>query len=132
MASTFSVLVIANVTATSPELSAALRERAARDTCRFTLVVPARRGPEGRARVEEALAHLRAEGFAAEARLGDHDPMVAFQEAWDPGLFDEIIVSTLSTGTSRWLQVDLPRRIGRATGGAPMTHVVAAPDRAGV
>jgi hypothetical protein len=127
MASTFSVLVIANVTATSPELSAALRGRAARDPCHFTLVVPTRRGPDGRARVEEALAHLRTEGFSAEARLGDHDPMVAFQEAWDPGVFDEIIVSTLATGTSRWLQVDLPHRIGRAAGGASMTHVEAAP-----
>ena len=132
MASTFSVLVIANVTATSPELSAALRERAARDACDFTVVVPARRGPAGRTRVEEVSAHLRDEGLQGKAHLGDHDPMVAFKEVWDPGAFDEIIVSTLSTGTSRWLQVDLPRRIGRATGGAPVTHVVAAPDPARV
>ena len=124
MASTFSVLVIANVTATSPELSAALRERAARDSCRFTLVVPATRGPAGRARVEEAVAHLRDEGLEVDGVLGDHDPTAAFHDAWNPATFDEVVVSTLPTGPSRWLQVDLPHRIERATG-VHVRHVVA-------
>jgi len=125
MASTFSVLVIANVTATSPELSAALRERAERDSCRFTLVVPAARGPAGRARVEEAVAHLRNEGLSVDGQLGDHDPTAAFHDVWNPAVFDEVVVSTLPTGPSRWLQVDLPHRIERATG-AHVRHVVAA------
>jgi hypothetical protein len=125
MASTFSVLVIANVTATSPELSAALRERAERGPCRFTLVVPAPRGAAGQARVDEAVAHLRADGLAVDGLLGDRDPTAAFHDVWDPATFDEIVVSTLPTGPSRWLQVDLPHRIGRATG-VPVKHVVAA------
>lgn len=129
MTSTFSVLVIANVTATSPELSAALRERAARNPCRFTLIVPAARGPSGRARVEEAVAHLRAEGLDVDGQLGDRDPTAAFHDVWNPAAFDEIVVSTLPTGPSRWLQVDLPHRIERATG-VPVRHVVAAREDA--
>jgi hypothetical protein len=129
MASTFSVLVIANVTATSPELSAALRERAAENSCRFTLVVPAARGPAGRARVEEAVAHLRDEGLSVDGLLGDHDPTAAFHDVWDPAVFDEIVVSTLPTGPSRWLQVDLPHRIERATG-VPVRHIVATGEAA--
>ena len=37
-------------------------------------------------------------------------------EAWDPTQYDEVFVSTLPTGTSRWLQVDLPHRVERLTG----------------
>ena len=56
MAWEFNVLVVANVTATSDELLAALRERADRGACRFTLLMPregtdthgaARAGPGG-------------------------------------------------------------------------------------
>jgi hypothetical protein len=47
--------------------------------------------------------------------LGDADPIVAVQEAWDPGRYDEVIVSTLAEGTSRWLQVDLPHRVAKLT-----------------
>jgi hypothetical protein len=128
MAWTFKVLVLANVTATSPELSAALKERAAAGACEFTLVVPAAPGPRGRARLEEALEHLRAEGLTVEGRVGDQDPVGAFHDAWDPAVYDEVVVSTLPTGTSRWLQVDLPSRIGRTTG-APVRHVVASLPR---
>ena len=51
MAWEFHVLVVANVTATSDELLAALRERAGRDTCRFTLLMP-REGDDARARLD--------------------------------------------------------------------------------
>src|SRR4051794_11174668 len=113
---TFSVLVVANVTATSPELVAALSERAKRDPCRFTLVVPAPvPGPDGREQaqrmLEDKLTRLRNEGLEVEGLIGDHDPLAAATEAYDPQRFDEIVISTLPTGTSKWLQVDLPHRI---------------------
>jgi hypothetical protein len=133
MAWTFSVLVVANVTATSPELVAALSERAQRDPCRFTLVVPAPHpGAEGREEarhmLEDKLARLREAGLEVEGAIGDHDPLTAATDAYDPQRFDEIFISTLPTGSSKWLQVDLPHRVERATG-VPVTHVVAEPPR---
>jgi hypothetical protein len=133
MAWTFSVLVVANVTATSEELLEALRERAARDSCRFTLIVPAPGvGPPGREAAEktlaEALDHFRAAGLQVEGAIGDHDPIAAVTDKFDPQKYDEIVISTLPTGVSKWLQVDLPHRIERTTG-VPVTHVVAEPQR---
>jgi hypothetical protein len=43
---------------------------------------------------------------------------------WDPRRFDEVIVATLPTDVSRWMALDLPRRIARYTG-ARVSHVVA-------
>jgi hypothetical protein len=126
MAWEFHVLVVANVTATSDELRAALRERASRGACRFTLVVP-REGPNAEVRLEEALEGMRAAGLAnVSGRTGDPDPIVATMEAWDPMVFDEIVVSTLPTGSSRWLGIDLPRRLQKLTG-VPVHHVVSSP-----
>jgi hypothetical protein len=121
------VLVLANVTADSDDLVAALKERAARGPARFTLVVPAT-GPglAGReaagARVEAALARWREAGLDADGLAGDEDPLEALTEVWDPRRFDEVIVATLPEAASRWLACDLPHRVARATG-VPVTHV---------
>jgi hypothetical protein len=133
MAWTFSVLVVANVTATSEELLEALRERSARDRCRFTLVVPAPGvGPVGREAAErtlaEALEHFREAGLEVEGAVGDHDPIGAVTDEFDPQKYDEIVISTLPTGVSKWLQVDLPHRIEKTTG-VQVTHVVAEPQK---
>ena len=135
MAWTFSVLVVANITATSDELLSALCDRAGRDRCDFTLVVPAPGiGPEGRAAAERmlvaALERMRAEGLRVEGKVGEHDPLAAIADVWDPTRFDEVVISTLPTGVSRWLQVDLPHRAERVTG-VQVTHVVAEPERQG-
>jgi hypothetical protein len=133
MAWQFSVLVVANVTADSPELIEALGERAARDRCRFTLMVPAPAGGSaGReaaeARVRAAVAAMEEAGLEVEGVVGDHDPIAAVHEIWDPKRFDEVVVATLPTGSSKWLQVDLPHRIERLTD-VPVKHVVARPPR---
>ena len=47
-------------------------------------------------------------------------------EIWDPMEFDEIVVSTLPTGSSRWLGLDLPRRLEKLTS-VPVRHVVSKP-----
>jgi hypothetical protein len=126
MAWEFHVLVVANLTAGSEELLAALRERADQNACRFTLLVP-RSGPESRGLLEEALEAMRAAELPkVEGYLGDRDPIVAVMEIWDPRKFDEIVVSTLPTGASRWLGIDLPRRLERLTS-VPVRHVVAQP-----
>ncbi len=133
MAWKYNVLVVANVTATSPELIEALTERAARDTCGFTLLIPAPGASSAgrqaaQARLDEVLDSLRAEGLEIAGEVGDHDPLVAFSERWDPRTYDEVIVSTLPTGSSRWLAIDLPHRLEKAAG-VPVTHVVAQPPR---
>jgi hypothetical protein len=70
---------------------------------------------EAQRRLQRAAAHLEAAGIASEAMLGDADPIVAVQEAWHPGRYDEVVVSTLAVGASRWLQIDLPHRVARLT-----------------
>jgi hypothetical protein len=72
---------------------------------------------------------MRAEGLTVDGRVGDQDPIAAVSDAWDPTQWDEVVVSTLPTGTSRWLQVDLPHRIERLAG-VTVTHVVARPQAA--
>jgi hypothetical protein len=126
------VLVVANVTATSAELVDALTDQAARHLVAFTLVVPATPMPGGRdaaiEQLNQAVAHLRQLGLEADGSVGDVDPMVAVLDAWDPRLYDEIIVSTLPTGASKWLHADLPRRVERHTA-ALVTHVVSQPPK---
>ena len=129
MAWEFSVLVVANVTASSEELLSALRERAERGACRFTLVMPAI-GADASARLERALEAMRASGLQnVEGRVGDPDPVAAVMDLWDPLKFDEIVVSTLPTGSSRWLGLDLPHRLERLTS-VPVAHVVSKPPHA--
>jgi hypothetical protein len=126
------LLVVANRTAGSPELWDALCEYASRGPIAITLIVPATWevvDPHGGRQTAErnlaaALKRLRAAGMEAEGAIGDPDPIVAVREIWDPALFDEIIVSTLPVSVSRWLKLDLPRRVARLTG-RKVTHVIA-------
>ena len=123
-----SVLVVANVTATSDELLAELRERAGRGPVEFTLLLPATGGDRAAAQreMDHALERMRADGLEVNGSVGDRDPVVAVHETWDPRRFDEVIVSTLPTGASRWLQIDLPHRLERITD-MPVRHVVSKP-----
>jgi hypothetical protein len=125
------VLVIANRTAASPDLLAHLREVAERRACRFELLIPPTvPGPDGRTaarqNLDAALAQLSEGGLDATGEVGTtSDPVIAAIEAFDPGRHDEIVVSTLPESSSRWLGLDGPARIGRATG-ALVHHVVSA------
>src|SRR5260370_26355947 len=119
-----SVLVVANQTATAPHLRAALRARHELGPTRFTLLLPAGRRPDAHAHEQlvRAIAELRGDGLEVSGRLGDADPFYAVHEIWDPPHYDEILISTLPTGNSRWLRSDLPRRVERLTG-ALVSHV---------
>jgi hypothetical protein len=132
MAWEFKILVVANVTADSPELIAALRERATQARCAFTLLVPAPAGGKvgreaAKERLQAALEAMRGQGLVVDGKVGDQDPIAAVHDAWDPTEYDEVFVSTLPTGASRWLQVDLPHRVERLTS-VRVTHVVARPQ----
>ena len=129
MAFTFSILVVANRTADSDELLAALKAHTESHPTTFTLLVPApAAGPAGREAgkeaLERALAAMRDTGLEVEGQVGHHDPIAAVDDMWDPKRFDEVIVSTLPGAASKWLQVDLPHRVARMTG-VQVTHVIA-------
>lgn len=132
MAWKFNILVVANVTATSGALVAALKERAERGSVAVTLIVPATRFGGGRTvalkQLRAALEQLTAAGLEADGRVGDADPIVAVREAWDPRHYDEIIVSTLPLGVSKWLHAGLPERIAKLTG-ASVTHLISQPPK---
>jgi hypothetical protein len=129
------VLVVAHKTAATQPLLDAVRARAARGSCRFTLLVPnAAHGlhkvvdPEdqgagaARAVLERALpAMSSAAGTPVEGIVGDSDPVAAIQDAINLRGFDEVIVSTLSPRISRWLKLDLPSKV--AGMGLPMALV---------
>jgi hypothetical protein len=126
------LLVVANRTAGSDELLDALRRRAERGAVTCTLLMPAGPGgrEEARGRLDEALALMAAAGIEAEGKIGvDPNPLFCIGEIWDPGHYDEIIISTLPGGLSHWLKVDLPQRVAKLTD-APVHHVVSAPERA--
>jgi hypothetical protein len=131
------VLVVANRTAATPALVEAVRERASRGPCRFTLLVPHTShglhrlvDPEdqGLSEAEQVLDLAipvleEAAGSSVEGIVGDPEPLAAIQDAVNMHGFDEIIISTLPTRFSRWLKLDLPHK---AEGlGLPVTTVTA-------
>jgi hypothetical protein len=111
------LLVVANQTVDSRDLIATLEQRAEQAPIHVTLLAPVlwSEREAARRRVDAACGDLRERGIESEAVLGDADPIVAVQEIWDPGRFDEIVVSTFTTGASRWMQIDLPHRIAKLT-----------------
>jgi hypothetical protein len=132
------VLVVANKTAATPALLDAVRERASRGPCTFTLLVPNTAhglhrvmDPEDQDRSEaETTLELavpllsEAAGRRVDGLIGDPEPLSAIQDAINLHGFDEIILSTLPTRVSRWLRLDLPHKVAGL--GLPVTTVTAA------
>ena len=137
MESAARVLVVANKTAATPGLIEAVRERAARGPCEFTLLVPnATHGlhtlvdpedqgqTEAETTIELAIPLLeQATGAPVDAMIGVPEPLAAIQDAVNLHGFDEVIISTLPTRVSKWLHLDLPRKV--AALGLPVTTVTA-------
>jgi hypothetical protein len=128
------VLVVAHKTAATPALIEAVRGRAARGPASFTLLVPAAShgldrltddvdgASAARGVIAQALPALReAAGAEVEGMVGDPSPLDAVQDAVNLGGFDEIILSTLPAGVSRWLHLDLPSKLNGL--GLPVTTV---------
>jgi hypothetical protein len=131
------VLVVAHRTAATPALIEAVRARAARGPCLFTLLVPNtahglhrvmdpedQTAGEAQTVLDLALPLLEeAAGAPVEGLIGDPEPLSAIQDAVNVHGFDEIIISTLPKTVSRWLHLDLP---SKASGlGLPVTTVTA-------
>lgn len=134
-------LVVANRTLANPALVDRLHQLAAEEPTQFRVVVPAT--PEGRVgwteggaahaaaeRLDAALRAFAAAGLHVTGTLGDADPVLAVRDELRTEDYATIVVSTLPAGVSRWLRLDLPHRIERATG-RPVVHVEAQHEPAG-
>ena len=133
---------MANQTLGGSDLLAVLGERLAKGACDIYLLVPVqatkpsshptfRMGtgadlpswepqPTGassfgaaRGRLESGLGRLRALGATVDGGVGGDDPVAAIAEVLERREFDEIVVSTLPLGMSRWLRQDLPHKVRR-------------------
>ena len=113
-------LVAANVTASSDELSQRLKELAQEGPRRFIAVVPqdARHGGavgKARERLERLLGSLREDGIVAAGMIGDPDPYTAIMNAVQYFHISEIVISTLPSGSSKWMADKLVERVQAAT-----------------
>ena len=138
-------LVVAHQTLGSDELSDAILERHRGRRATFHLLVPEQLGTgytwdEGQVRheaeegLESALNRLTAAGISVTGETGEASLFVtampvgavaAVLRRDGPSVYDEIILSTLPHKISKWLAVDAPARIRRASD-VPLTVVTAA------
>ena len=118
-----SYLIVANQTLTSESLREAITARLADEPVRTYVVVPMSPGTgrlswdeqESRTvakeRLDDMLERLRDMGAEADGEVGDRDPVMAVRDALRRRDVDEVIVSTLPRGLSRWLGEDVPSRL---------------------
>jgi len=139
-------LVVANQTLGGLALVTAIRQRLAEGPHSFYVVVPATPSaflrwelhaqaaggdvvPDARGRryahrrLDAELSRLRSIGAEADGEVGDVHPLQAIRDVLAREQFDEIIISTLPQGISRWLKIDLPDRVARRFK-LPVTHIV--------
>ena len=76
--------------------------------------------------MEEALVRFEEVGrIDADGVVGDAHPVRAIDDVLIDRPYDEIILSTLPPGVSRWLRLDLPRRVEQRFA-LPVTTVIGA------
>jgi hypothetical protein len=82
-----------------------------------------------RRRLAEGLEALATVGVEATGDIGDGRPVLAVKDLLRDGRVpvDEIILSTLPPGLSRWLHLDVPHRMAEAVAPIPVHHILAAP-----
>jgi hypothetical protein len=131
-------LVVANQTLMSSALLHELVARHNAQPCVFHVVVPATRIHTGivwtegaaianaRDTLASALRSFTDEGLTATGTIGDENPVLAVADILNQHPYDEIIISTLPPGISRWLKRDLPHRLARRFN-KPVTHLGAYP-----
>jgi hypothetical protein len=78
-------------------------------------------------RLDRILDRIQELGGAADGEVGARDPFDAARAALERVEADGVIISTLPSGISRWLKLDLPSRVARVTD-LPVTTVEAEPS----
>jgi hypothetical protein len=131
-----SYLIVANQTLASPTLASAIADRLAAGPASFHVVVPATPVPHGltwdegqsreaaQERLDAVIQRLRDLGTEASGEVGSSDPVQAVLDACRARSVDEIILSTLPPGISRWLGLDVPSQLKGAVQ-MPVTVVIA-------
>jgi hypothetical protein len=137
-----SYLVVANQTLGSRALATAIHERFEAGDATFHVVVPATPIPhrmtwdedEARQaaveRLQGLLDRLRAMGAEADGEIGSPDPVAAVTDVLRVRDVDEVILSTLPAGVSRWLGLDVPHRL-RGAVHCPVVVVTEVPEPSG-
>jgi nucleotide-binding universal stress UspA family protein len=136
---THRILVVANQTLAGENLAALVRARAGAGPTELWIVVPTTPLQEqsgtsvpgtgalglggesepldahalAERRLQAAVDRFHALGVAVGGEVGNEDPFTAVEDALSRREVDEIIISTLPSGTSRWLRTDLPSRVRR-------------------
>ena len=134
-----SYLIVANQTLASPIVANVIAQRVAAGPARFHVVVPATPVQHGltwneeeahaaaKARLDAAIARLHDLGVEASGEVGEKDPIAAVRDALREHPSDEIILSTLAPGISRWLGQDVPARL-RGSVSVPVTVLTASAE----
>jgi hypothetical protein len=122
-------LVLANQTAAGGELVQHLEKLAGEGPRRFIVVVPQGSG-DGRAvraareRLGQLLESLRSDKIVAAGMIGDPDPYTAAMNALQYFHISEVVISTLPSNRSAWVEKGLVEKIERESG-KPVQHVEA-------
>jgi hypothetical protein len=120
-------LVVANLTAASPELIQHLQALAEEGPRRIIAVVPLE-GKEGNAaqaaqeRMTRLVSSLREQGIVAAGMIGDPDPYTAAMNALQFFHISEVVISTLPGDTSKWVADKLVERVSGAAN-VPVQHI---------
>jgi hypothetical protein len=127
-------LIVANQTLLGEVLRSEVLKRLEAGPARFHVVVPATpivgrftwdeetAFAAARDRLDAGVQWLLSLGADADGEVGDRDPVQAVRDAIRRMPADEIVLSTLPAGRSRWLGQDVPSRMRDAVG-IPVTVV---------
>jgi hypothetical protein len=106
-------LIVANLTASTPQLLQEVERRAIERPTTFALLIPNVDSSKASDWTPEKALQLlsRAAGAPVDSLVGHDDPFESVRQTLADGDFDDVIISTLPKRTSLWLRADLPSRV---------------------